>query len=132
MQRCIANYKISDEWPVGSKWAYNSGRPYTPIIGTNGNYPDGRPIPVYEPINSGTLPGYHRVDRHYIFNTWKLNTYFELNSVYRRQNIIGYDYGHLITVIKKIRSKAWSYPFHLVCKGNSRASTKQRELKLDG
>ena len=94
----ISNYKISDEWSWGSKWAYTSGRPYTPILGTSGLfYPDGRPIPAYGAINSGTLPDYHRldirIDRHYVFDTWKLNAYFELNNVYRRQNIVGYDYG---------------------------------------
>jgi hypothetical protein len=93
----IANYKISSEWSWGSKWAYTSGRPYTPIVGTNGTYADGRPRPVYAGINSGTLPDYHRldlrVDRHILYDTWKLNVYFELNNVYRRQNVVGYDYG---------------------------------------
>jgi hypothetical protein len=93
----ISNYKISQEWSLGSKWAYTSGRPYTPITGTNGTYADGRPIPVYAAINSGTLPDYHRldlrIDRHLIYDTWKLNAYFELNNIYRRQNIVGYDYG---------------------------------------
>ena len=93
----IANYKISSEWSWGSKWAYTSGRPYTPIVGTNGTYSDGRPKPVYAGINTGTLPDYHRldmrIDRHILYDTWKLNVYFELNNVYRRQNIVGYDYG---------------------------------------
>jgi len=93
----ISNYKISHEWSWGAKWAYTSGRPYTPIVGTSGTYSDGRPKPVYAGINSETLPDYHRldlrIDRHYIFDTWKLNTYLELNNIYRRQNIVGYDYG---------------------------------------
>ena len=76
---------------------YTSGRPYTPIVGTSGTYSDGRPIPVYAGINSGTLPDYHRldlrIDRHLLYDTWKLNAYFELNNVYQRQNIVGYDYG---------------------------------------
>jgi len=93
----IANYKLTQEWSIGGKWAYTSGRPYTPIVGTNGTYSDGRPIPVYDGINSGTLPDYHRldlrIDRHLLYDTWKLNAYFELNNVYQRQNIVGYDYG---------------------------------------
>jgi hypothetical protein len=93
----IANYKLSREWSVGSKWAYTSGRPYTPVVGTSGSYADGRPIPVYAGINSGTLPDYHRldlrIDRHLLYDTWKLNAYFELNNVYQRQNVVGYDYG---------------------------------------
>lgn len=93
----IANYKLSREWSVGGKWAYTSGRPYTPVVGTSGSYADGRPIPVYAGINSGTLPDYHRldlrIDRHLLYDTWKLNAYFELNNVYQRQNVVGYDYG---------------------------------------
>ncbi len=93
----IANYKLTQEWSIGSKWTYTSGRPYTPIVGTSGTYADGRPIPVYAGINSGTLPDYHRldlrIDRHLLYDTWKLNAYFELNNVYQRQNIVGYDYG---------------------------------------
>jgi hypothetical protein len=93
----ISNYKFNTVWSVSGKWAYNSGRPYTPITGTNGNYSDGRPIPVYAGINSGTLPDYHRldlrVDRHLVYDTWKLNVYFELNNVYQRQHITAYDYG---------------------------------------
>ena len=94
----IANYKLTQEWSIGGKWAYTSGRPYTPITGTSGPYPgEARPKPDYAPINSGTLPDYHRldlrIDRHLLYNTWKLNAYFELNNVYQRQNIVGYDYG---------------------------------------
>jgi hypothetical protein len=93
----ITLYKLSDNWTMGSKWTYTSGLPYTPITGTSGTYSDGRPIPVYAPINSGTLPDFHRLDlrfdRHYVFVTWKLNLYFELNNVYFRKNVVGYDYG---------------------------------------
>ena len=93
----IANYNLSGEWSVGGKWAYTSGRPYTPVVGTSGSYADGRPIPVYAGINSGTLPDYHRldlrIDRHLLYDTRKLNAYFELNNVYQRQNVVGYDYG---------------------------------------
>lgn len=93
----VANYKLSQEWSIGGKWAYTSGRPYTPIVGTSSNYSDGRPKPDYAGINSGTLPDYHRldlrIDRHLLYDTWKLNAYFELNNVYQRENIVGYDYG---------------------------------------
>ena len=93
----ITKYKISEEWTFGSKWNYYTGRPYTPILGTNGNYSDGRPIPLYGGINSATLPDFHRLDirfdRYYVFDTWKLNTYFEFNNVYGRKNLVGYDYG---------------------------------------
>jgi hypothetical protein len=92
----VGNYKFSDDWSLGMKWNLHSGTPYTPILGTSGTYPDGRPIPVYAGVNSGTLPVYHRLDlrldRYYLFDNWKLNTYFELNNIYQRKNVVGYSY----------------------------------------
>ncbi|WP_459722771.1 TonB-dependent receptor [Sideroxyarcus sp. TK5] len=93
----VGRYKLDEDWSFGLKWNYHSGSPYTPVIGTSGNYPDGRFIPRYAGINSGTLPVYHkldlRADRYMVMDRWKLNAYFELNNVYRRKNIAGYTYN---------------------------------------
>jgi hypothetical protein len=97
----VGTYKLSEAWSFGMKWNYHSGTPYTPITGTSGAYPDGRPIPVYAGVNSGTLPVYHRLDlradRNYVFDRWKLSTYFEVNNVYQRKNIVGYSYDPTYT-----------------------------------
>lgn len=91
----ITNYKLNDNWTMGAKWNYHSGTPYTPVLGAT---PDstGRYIPVYAAVNSGTLPDYHRLDlrfdRNFVFDKWKLNTYFELNNVYFQENLSGYRY----------------------------------------
>lgn len=99
--KLVGTYKFSDLWSLGAKWEYHSGTPYTPIIGTSGTYADGRPIPVYAGVNTGTMPVYHRLDlrldRNYVFNKWKLNTYFELNNVYQRKNVVGYSYDPTYT-----------------------------------
>lgn len=91
----VLNYKLSDAWSMGTKWNFHSGTAYTPIIGATQDN-NGRYLPTYAAVNSGTLPDYHRLDirfdRIYVFNTWKLNIYFELNNVYFRQNISGYRY----------------------------------------
>lgn len=97
----VGTYKLSDDWSFGAKWACHSGTPYTPIVGTSGSYSDGRPIPVYAAVNSGTLPVYHRLDlrldRKYVFNKWKLNTYIELNNIYQRKAVVGYSYNPTYT-----------------------------------
>ncbi|HLP98625.1 MAG TPA: carboxypeptidase regulatory-like domain-containing protein [Sideroxyarcus sp.] len=97
----VGTFKLSEAWSFGMKWNYHSGSPYTPVVGTGGTYPDGRPIPVYAGVNSGTLPVYHRLDlradRNYVFDRWKLNTYFEINNVYQRKNIVGYSYDPAYT-----------------------------------
>lgn len=97
----VGTYKLSEDWSFGGKWNYHSGTPYTPIIGTSGTYSDGRPIPVYAGVNTETLPVYHRLDlrldRINVLNRWKFNTYFELNNVYQRKDIVGYNYDPTYT-----------------------------------
>ena len=93
----VGNYKLTGDWTVGAKWTFHTGNPYTPVIGTNGTYPDGRPIPVYGANNSVRFPNYHRLDlrldRRYVYNTWKLTTFFEVINAYAQKNVAGYDYG---------------------------------------
>jgi len=107
----VGSYKLNDDWTLDTKWTGHSGTPYTPILGTSGTYPDGRPIPSYAAINSGTLPFYHRLDvrlaRQLLRNTYKLNLYFELNNIYARDNVVGYRYDPTYTSKKPI------YPFVL-------------------
>jgi hypothetical protein len=95
----VTNYKLNDDWTLGTKWNYHSGTPYTPVIGTTQS--SGRYIPVYAAVNSGTLPDYHRLDirfdRTYVYNTWKLNVYYEFNNVYFRKNLSGYRYDSTYT-----------------------------------
>ena len=107
----VATYRFDDIWTLGAKWNGHSGTPYTPILGTSGTYPDGRPIPRYAAINSGTLPPYHRLDvrfeRQLLRDTYKMNLYVEWNNVYGRQNVVGYSYDPTYT------SKEPVYPFVL-------------------
>lgn len=102
----VGTYRISEAWSFGAKWNYHSGTPYTPIVGTA--YDGSRYIPVYAGVNSDTLPVYHRLDlrldRNYLFNKWKLNTYFELNNVYQRKNIVGYSYDATYTTKEPINA----------------------------
>ncbi|MDP1634799.1 MAG: TonB-dependent receptor [Gallionellaceae bacterium] len=115
----VGKYKLSEAWSFGMKWNYHSGTPYTPVVGTSGTYPDGRPIPVYAGVNSDTLPVYHRldlrVDRNYVFDRWKFNTYFELNNVYQRKNIVGYSYDPSYTTRDPV--EAFVLPFSFGVQG---------------
>lgn len=93
----VSNYKLSRRWNFGAKWHYHSGSPYTPIIGGEPDPNDAnRTLPVYGSTNSERLPAYHRldlrVDFDWIYNTWKLQTYFEIINVYNNCNVAGYDY----------------------------------------
>ncbi len=90
-------YRFTPVLSLSAKWNYHTGQPYTPIYGSNGTYSDGRPRPNYGQLNSRRLPNYHRLDLRldydHPYNTWKLNTYFELINAYAHNNVAGYDYN---------------------------------------
>jgi hypothetical protein len=76
-------------------------------------------IPVSAGVNSGTLPAYHRldlrVDRSFVFDTWKMNAYFELNNVYQRKNIVGYSYDPTYTT--RVATPAFVLPISFGVQG---------------
>jgi len=94
-------YKFTPKLSLSLKWNYHTGTPYTPIYGSNGTYADGRARPNHGRLNSERLPNYHRLDLRldydHPYNTWKLNTYFELINAYNRKNVAGYDYNEDFT-----------------------------------
>ncbi|MDH2916573.1 MAG: TonB-dependent receptor [Gallionella sp.] len=107
----VANYELDSEWTLGVKWKAHSGTPYTPINGSLGTYPDGRPIPNYAAINSGTLPFFHQLDvrleRAMKMDGYKMEMYFEWNNLYGQKNVVGYSYDPTYT------RKTPVYPFVL-------------------
>jgi len=113
--KLVNSYKLNDDWTLDTTWTAHSGTPYTPISGTSGSYPDGRSIPNYAAINSGTLPFYHRLDmrleRQLLRNTYKLNLYFELNNIYQQENIVGYSYDSSYTSKKPVSSFVLPFSF---------------------
>ena len=103
----VANYRLSNTLHFGLKWRYHTGARYTPIVGTTTEDVDGQTVtyPVYGATNSDRLPPYHRLDirldRDFVFNTWKFNTYFEIVNVYNRCNVSGYSYDAEYTEASK-------------------------------
>ena len=84
-QRFIANigggYIFNASWEIGVKFRLATGRPYTPFN------PDGsRDEANY---NSLRIPTNHsldiRVDRFWMFNSWMLVTYIDIQNIYNRR-----------------------------------------------
>lgn len=95
----VLNYKPSADWSYGARWSYHTGNPYTPYEASTEKISGSD---VYKPnpgeVNSRRLPAYHRldlrVDRHMVFNTWKVDGYVELINAYNRKNVSGYEYTY--------------------------------------
>lgn len=107
----VSTWRMNEDWTLDARWQLHSGTPYTPINGTAGNYPDGRPIPNYGALNSGTLPPYHRLDirmeREWLHQHYAMKLFLEFNNVYFRKNVVGYTYDPTYTRREPV------YPFVL-------------------
>lgn len=79
-------YKPSSVWEYSAKFRLGSGTPYTPfnLDGTQdaNRYNDAR-LPIYHSLDV-------RVDRRWIFSTWNLITYLDVQNVYAYKPVSGY------------------------------------------
>lgn len=91
-----------NKWTLGFRFQWHSGTPYDPVIGKTDVPIEGtdltRPVPIYPATkNSARLPNFYQLDvraeRKFLFNSWKMSVYFDLQNVLNTQNITEYDYG---------------------------------------
>lgn len=74
-------YVFDHHWEISAKFRYATGRPYTPIGALGAQTADT--------YNSKRIPANHsldlRVDRRWLFSTWTLITYIDLQNIYNRK-----------------------------------------------
>jgi hypothetical protein len=58
----VARYALTPRWRVGARYGFNTGRPYTPVLGRRPDYVRGMWRPVFGEQNSDRLPDYRRLD----------------------------------------------------------------------
>ena len=78
----LGNYQLSKKWDFNFKWTYQTGQPYTPILGYYTEiFPPSEN--TYEVIpggrNSARFKNYHRLDigavRHYNYKGYKIDLF---------------------------------------------------------
>ena len=105
--KIFINCELGDNWRAGISWNYNSGMPYTQLLGYYNKYnPSDILIPsslltsyAYFPIlaarNAAHLPDYHRLDINLSkkFRLWIMNVNVDLSviNVYDRKNFFYFD-----------------------------------------
>ncbi len=102
----VAQYRLSSTWELGTRFRYVSGNPSTPVVGATYDSDADIFVPQYGALNSERLASFHqldvRVDKHFIFDTWRLTAYLDVQNAYNRQNAEGtnynYDYSQSSTV----------------------------------
>jgi len=94
----VLNYQLSSKWNIGAQWRYQSGMHYTEL--KPGFYDTDwdlwYPMPDGE-LNSAKLSDYQRLDarieRQFLYKTWKLSGYLEIQNVYMHKNVVGIIYA---------------------------------------
>lgn len=86
----IAGYQITNEWIVGIKFRYLTGRPYTPFD-EQASTIAGRGIFQADKFNEVRFKDYNRldirVDKKWNFKKWSIVSYVELQNVFNVTNV---------------------------------------------
>jgi outer membrane receptor protein involved in Fe transport len=85
------------KWQFGSRFQYSTGRPLTPVVGSQFLSDLNIYLPTLGAINSARSASDHqidiRVDRKWKFDTWDLDLYLDITNVYANAKLIGYSYN---------------------------------------
>jgi hypothetical protein len=91
------NYRLGHGWNVNAAWFYHTGWPTTRLTARTVPAADGSPTfeAVLGPLNGERLPAYHRLDlrvsRAWNLRLGRLDTYVDLQNLYDRDNVRGFD-----------------------------------------
>jgi len=89
----IAGYQISNDWLVGIKFRYTTGRPYTPFDPVASAIV-GRGVSDFNNFNGARYPDYNRldlrVDKKWNLKSLSIVSYIELQNVFNKSNVYQY------------------------------------------
>ena len=94
----VGQYRITPTWEVGARFRFVTGSPTTPVVGASYDSDADTYVPVYGAHNSERLAAFHqldvRVDKHFVFDDWKLTAYLDVQNVYNHANAEGVSYNY--------------------------------------
>ncbi|MCX7877041.1 MAG: hypothetical protein N2510_00200, partial [Ignavibacteria bacterium] len=89
----IAGYQISDNWMIGFKFRYTTGRPYTPF-NIERSVIAGRGVADFEKFNEARYKDYNRfdlrIDKKWNFKRMSIVSYIELQNLFNTENVYQY------------------------------------------
>jgi hypothetical protein len=91
----VGNYNPTPKWELSLKWTYQTGQPFTPILGYYTETLPNSLVPTYRTLpgdrNSTRYPAYHRLDlgvfRHLSFKKVRMDVFFQVINAYMQENV---------------------------------------------
>lgn len=97
----LGSVKLPYGFRFGLRFRYISGNPYTPVEGSVYDADNDLFVPIYsKDNNSKRFPSFHqldlRLDRTFLFDSWKLTVYIDVQNVYMNENpeFMRYNYDY--------------------------------------
>jgi hypothetical protein len=88
-----ADTLLGKNWSLSAAWRYHTGWPTTRVFAETDE--DGELVPMLGKLNGERLPSYHRLDlrasRDWQLRSSRLTFFVDLQNVYNRKNIAGFD-----------------------------------------
>ncbi len=94
----LGTYSLPRNWQIGGRFRFVTGNPTTPVVGGVFNASTDEYDPVYGKVNSGRIEAFHqldiRVDKRWIYQSWMLDMYLDVQNIYNRANPEGLSYNY--------------------------------------
>jgi hypothetical protein len=102
----IGNYQF-EKWTIGGRFRFVSGSPYTSVLGASFDANNDVYIPRRGRLYSERFKNFHqldiRIDRRFVFDTWILTAYLDIQNVYNSKNEQSIEYSYNYTQSEKIK-----------------------------
>jgi hypothetical protein len=93
----VGSYVLPRNWELGARWRLVTGSPTTPVVGGVFQNELDRYTPIYGETNTDRLPQFLqldlRVDKTFIFDTWKFAVYLSVINSTNHANVEGLTYN---------------------------------------
>jgi outer membrane receptor protein involved in Fe transport len=94
----VAQLRLTSTVELGARFRYVTGNPLTPVVGATFDSDADIYAPTFGPTNSSRLGAFHqldvRIDKHWVFRTWRLTAYVDVQNAYNRKNPEGKTYNY--------------------------------------
>jgi outer membrane receptor for ferrienterochelin and colicin len=92
------SYRLPKNWEIGTRFRYVTGNLYTPVTGAVVDADTDEYRAVSGPVNSSRVKAFHqldvRIDKRWIYDSWMLNAYLDIQNVYDQSNVENVEYNY--------------------------------------